>query len=258
MLKLFGVGDLQHLGAVLGQCARHNVAGDDVGRRQHPQPRQRACRRCERLGIAVADLDDFHQRLFGEVLALRVGCPLFGRAHDGEDELLVSGRLIEFHSIPLGHGLGDALLVRRAPQERAHAVQQARVGPRRQEEPAVLGLVQVEPHRVADEIWQLVGVAVDRGHEFVHRVDAVDGLAQVQAQVLAAAAALTPDIGDARRPGHDRDTDARPKPMHARENRIFANESYCAAGVFGRQSEIAHDRAEMRVDVEACRHGWCN
>ncbi len=70
-------------------------------------------------------------------------------------------------------------------------------------------------------------VAVDRGHEFVHRVDAVDGLAQVQAQVLANAAAVAPDVGDARGPGHDRDADARPKPIHTRENRIFSNESYC-------------------------------
>jgi hypothetical protein len=69
---------------------------------------------------------------------------------------------------------------------------------------------------------------------------------------------LTPDIGDAGGPGHDRDADARPKPMHAREDRILANESYCAAGVFGRQSETTHDSPEMRVDVETCRHWWCN
>jgi hypothetical protein len=234
VLKLFGVGDLQHLGAVLGQRARHDVAGDDVGRRQHPQARQRTCRRREWLGIAVADLDDFHQRLFGELLALRVGRPFFGCADDGEDELLLSGRLVEFHCVPIGHSLGDALFVRRASQGRAHAVQEAGVSARRQEEPAVLGLIQIKPHRVAQEKGQLIGIAVDRRHELVQRIDAVDGLAKVEAQVLANAAALTPDVRDPRRPGHDRDADARPEPMYGRENRILANESYCAASVFGR------------------------
>ena len=42
-------------------------------------------------------------------------------------------------------------------QKSAHGVQQAWVGPRRQEEPAVLGPVQVEPHRVVELV-----VGVDR------------------------------------------------------------------------------------------------
>ena len=50
VLELLGVGDLQHLGTVLGQRARHDVAGDHVRGGQHPQPRQRARRRCDGSG----------------------------------------------------------------------------------------------------------------------------------------------------------------------------------------------------------------
>ena len=82
----------------------------------------------------------------------------------------------------------------------------------------------------------------------------MDGLAQVKGQVLTAAGALAPDIGYPRRPGHDRDANARPEPMHAREDRVFADEGDFAAGVFGRQSELVHHGAELRVDVEACRN----
>jgi hypothetical protein len=59
------VGDLHYLGPLLGQRPGHHVAGNDVGRGQHPQPGQRTRGRGERLGIAVADLDDFHQRPIG-------------------------------------------------------------------------------------------------------------------------------------------------------------------------------------------------
>src|SRR6202007_2618575 len=128
---------------------------------------------------------------------------------------------------------------------------------RRQEPAAVLGPVQVEPHRVADEIWHLQGVAVDSGHEFVHGGDAVDSLAHVEAQVLPAAAALAPDIGYPGGPGHDRDTDAGSEPVHGRKNRILANEGYCASGVFGGESKLVHDGAELRVDGEACRDLRC-
>jgi len=51
-----------------------------------------------------------------------------------------------------------------------------------------------------------------------------------------------------------RDADARPEAMHAREDRVFADEGDFAAGVFGRQSELVHHGAELRVDVEACRN----
>ena len=122
-------------------------------------------------------------------------------------------------------------------------LQQARVGPRRQEEPTVLGPVQVEIHRVTEPKWHLIGVAVDCGHEFVPGVDAVDRLAQVKGQVLTAAGALAPDVGNPCRRGHDRDTDGCPEPMHAREDRVFANEGDFAAGVFGRQSELVASRS---------------
>src|ERR1700758_3729657 len=75
-------------------------------------------------------------------------------------------------------------------------------------------------------------------------------LRRVQGQVLAAAAALAPDVGDPGRPGHDRDTDARPEPMHGREDRVFADKGDAAAGVLRGQSEAVHHRAKLRVDVE--------
>ena len=135
-------------------------------------------------------------------------------------------------------------------------MQQARVYPRRQEEPTVLGPVQIEIHRVTDPKWHLIRVAVDRGHEFVRRVDAVDGLAQVKSQVLAATAALAPDIGNPRRPRHDRDTDAGSEPVHAWENRVFANEGDGPSGVFRGEPKFVHDGAKVRVDVEACGRTW--
>ena len=61
----------------------------------------------------------------------------------------------------------------------------------------------------------------------------MDGLAQVKGQVLTATGALAPDIGYPRSTGHDRDADARPEAMHAREDRVFAYEGDFAAGVFG-------------------------
>jgi hypothetical protein len=109
---------------------------------------------CLGVKVATAAADTIEDMLL---------CPFFDCADDCEDQPLVGGRLIEFHSVPLGHGVGDAVLVRRAAQERAHAVQQARIGTRRQEPAAVLGRVKIEAHRVADEIWHLIGVAVDRG-----------------------------------------------------------------------------------------------
>ena len=82
----------------------------------------------------------------------------------------------------------------------------------------------------------------------------MDGLAQVKGQVLTAAGALAPDIGYPRRPGHERDADARPEPMHTRDDRVFADERDFAAGVFGRKSELVHHGAKLRVDVEASRN----
>jgi len=84
-----------------------------------------------------------------------------------------------------------------------------------------------------------------------------DGLAQVEGKVLTASAALAPDIGNPRRARHDRDTDAGSEPVHARENRVFANECDGASGVFGTESELGHHGAEARVDVEACSRLWC-
>jgi len=62
----------------------------------------------------------------------------------------------------------------------------------------------------------------------------VDCLAQVKGQVLAAASALAPDVGNPGRRGHDRDTDGCPEPVHAREDRVFADEGDSAAAVSGR------------------------
>src|SRR5262249_41980668 len=81
---------------------------------QHPQSRERTRGRGERLGITVTDLDDLHQRLVGELLALGVVGPFLGSTDEGEDEAGLGGRVVEFLTVPFGYGLGNAVLVRRA------------------------------------------------------------------------------------------------------------------------------------------------
>src|SRR4029078_11443368 len=110
---------------------------------QHPQPGKRTRGRGERLGVTVTDLDDLHQRPFGELSALRVVGPLLGGTDDGEDDASSGGRLVEFLTVPFGYRLGEAFLVRRALQEIGHTAEHARVGTRQQAESTAPGPLKV-------------------------------------------------------------------------------------------------------------------
>lgn len=61
----------------------------------------------QRFGIAVADLQDFNDRLGHEHLAVRCCEPLVvGANHPAANARFVDSRL-EIERIPLGHRLGD-------------------------------------------------------------------------------------------------------------------------------------------------------
>jgi hypothetical protein len=83
----------------------------------------------------------------------------------------------------------------------------------------------------------------------------MDGLAHVEAEILSPAVAHPPDRGGADRTAHERQADARPQAVAAREDGILACEADRAAGVGGIDPQRGEQRVEVSSRVESCVRG---
>ena len=96
--------DLHHVGAMLGERAGASRTGKHAREIEHADARKRtvACR--QRLGRAVADADDFHQRQGRNGSGLRMTGPFGLAAHHATGAFGGNDRLLEVSGIPAGHG----------------------------------------------------------------------------------------------------------------------------------------------------------
>src|SRR6059058_1852132 len=88
-------GDLQDVGAVLGERASTRRPGEDARQIEHPETRQGPITVGKFFGRAVADLDDLHQRQRRDRGSLRVLRPLLHGAHHAAGALRRDDRLLE-------------------------------------------------------------------------------------------------------------------------------------------------------------------
>ena len=108
--------DLHHVGAVLGERAGAGRARQHARDVDHADAGKRAVAGRQRLGLALADPDDLHQRQAGDRDALRVARPLLVGAHHPARALVGDDRLFEIGGGPVQHGLGDGRAVLRHAQ----------------------------------------------------------------------------------------------------------------------------------------------
>ncbi len=183
-------GDQQHVGAMGGQRAPGNRAGDDAGELEHPHAGQRAgvLRRQvrQRHRRCVADPLDDDRRQLAQRGGLRMAIPFVEAAHRRDHHARIRSRGLERLGVPFAQrGLHLVLLIGAAEQAQ-HAV-------------AVMQEVGVQPDPAAiaatigarDLVPQLRrGAAIDAQITFA--AEFRDGVADVDRDLLPAAGALLP------------------------------------------------------------------
>ena len=97
-------GDLHDVGAVLGQRARAGRAGEHARQVEHADARERPIAGRQRLGRAVADAHDLHQRQRGDGGGLRMSRPFRLRAHHAAGALGGDDRLLQVGGVPGRNG----------------------------------------------------------------------------------------------------------------------------------------------------------
>ena len=110
-------GDLQDVGAVLGQRAGAGRPGEHARQVEHADARQRPVAFGELFRRAVADLDDLHQRQRGDRRGLRMLRPFVHAAHHAAGALGGDDRLLELERIPLRHRLAHRLAILRHAED---------------------------------------------------------------------------------------------------------------------------------------------
>ena len=141
------------------------------------------------LGLAVADLDDLHQRQRGDRGCLRMFGPFGHAAHHAARTLGGEDRLFQFERVPFGHGLPHRLPLL------GHAEHIHRGGAVVRE----IG-VDIAPAAVLRRVDAHHRVPVGRNRRAVDlqvmaAAQRSDRLAQIDRNLLAAAAAQLPQIG---------------------------------------------------------------
>ena len=104
-------GDLQDVGAVLGEGARTGRPGEDPRQVEHSDARQRAIAVGELFRRTVADLDDLHQRQRGDCGGLRVLGPIFQVPHHAPGAVPGDDRLLKLESVPMCHRVAHRLAI---------------------------------------------------------------------------------------------------------------------------------------------------
>ena len=104
-------GDLQDVGAVLGEGAGTGRPGEDPRQVEHPDARQRPITVGELFRRAVTDLDDLHQRQRGDRRGLWVLGPFGHRTHHAPGAMRGDDRLLELERVPLRHRLAHCLAI---------------------------------------------------------------------------------------------------------------------------------------------------
>ena len=183
-------GDLQDVGAVLGEGAGTGRPGEDPRQVEHPHARQRPIAVGELFRRAVADLDDLHQRQRGDRGGLRVLGPFGHGAHHAPGALRGDDRLLEFERVPLRHRLAHRLAIFRHAEHAEGGGTMVREIAVEIAPAAVLGRIDAH-HRVAlgrhgRPVHLHITPAAERGGR----------LAGIDRDLLATPGAQFPQIGD--------------------------------------------------------------
>ena len=145
-----GVGQVQHLGALLGERTTGDRTGDHMSERRDFDAGQRALGVGERrkLRFAVADLHDLDQRCLSQDFTLRVGVPFLRRAAHRTDHAALGRRVLQVEGVPLGDGVRNRPGVQPALEQSGPVQPHTRVD-RRGQIPAVVSCgINVERHSV--------------------------------------------------------------------------------------------------------------
>src|SRR6059058_6013422 len=184
-------GDLQDVGAVLGERASTRRPGEDARQIEHPETRQGPITVGKFFGRAVADLDDLHQRQRRDRGSLRVLRPLLHGAHHAAGALRRDDRLLELEeAIIAAKGAGGMV---RSMEEWAKHPQAAAI--------ASLPLMEVvkigdsPPEALPDGDRPLSGVRVLDLTRVLSGPTCARTLAEHGADVLKITAAHLPNIG---------------------------------------------------------------
>ena len=78
----------------------------------------------------------------------------------------------------------------------------------------------------------------------------MDGLTQIQVQVLARAATVAVHRGRGHGIAHHRDPNRRGQPVTGRDDRVLARERHPAPGVGSRQSDVGQQVVKRRGRIE--------
>ena len=115
-------GDEQHLGAMGGERAPGDRAGDDAGQIEHPHAGKRSRPGRQRLGVRIADPLDREHRQGRDRAALGMRVPFGKRAHRGHDQPGLGRRRFQIFRAPVLQRLLDRIAVVGAAQQFQHAV----------------------------------------------------------------------------------------------------------------------------------------
>ena len=186
----------------------------------------------------VADAGDAHDGLRRHGLALRVGVPFREAAHGGGAESGGGGLIFQIERRPAAQGGGDGVAIIGAAEEAEHAVAMVReVGVQSDPAPvaALIGAGDFVPEIVRQR-------AVDADKLFRHELHG--GVAHVDGNALAAAAALTPDGGGGQGGRGDAGLRGGTEGEGGRQHRIDAGQMEVAERI-GRQLGFGPESGEM-------------
>jgi len=213
--------DLHHIRAVLRQGARAGRPGQHPGQVKHADAGQRAVARRQRLGRAIADPDNFHQRQRGDCRGLWMPRPFRVRPHHAPGAAGGDDRLLQLGGIPRGH-------------RARHRVPVFGHSKHAQGRGAMVGeiAVQIAPAPTFRRIDPHDAVAIGRqlAVSQLHVVAAAQrrgGLAHIHRHILVTPGAQPPQIGR-RKPGRgQRRRPGRADAERRRQDRVgAANERY--------------------------------
>ena len=106
-------GDLHDVGAMLGERAGAGRSGEDARKVEHADARERPIAGWQRLGRAVADAHDLHQRQRGDGGGLRMPRPFRLRPRHAAGALCGDDRLLEVGGVPGGNGARHRIAILR-------------------------------------------------------------------------------------------------------------------------------------------------
>ena len=231
-------GDLQHIGAVLGERACARGPGEHAREIEHADPCQRTVAVGQLLRRAVADLDDLHQRQRRDRGGVRVFGPLVHRANHAAGTVGGDDRLLECKRVPLRDGATHRLAIL------GHAEHAERCG-------AMVRKItmQIAPPAVLRRVDAHHRIALGRHGRPIHlhvvpAAQRCRGLAGIDRDLLRTPGAQRPQVRDGKTDGGERGGTALADAKRRGQDRIGATGDVERAEAFVAPSGDRKDRAQ--------------